>query len=54
MNPTLDEGNIVVSVKGTQFETGDVVAFYYNNNVLVKRVIAPAGKWVDINQDVNV
>ena len=54
MNPTLDEGNIVVSVKGTQFETGDVVAFYYNNNVLVKRVIAQAGQWVDIDQDGNV
>ena len=51
MSPTLEEGNIVVSVKGTKFETGDVVAFYYNNKVLVKRVIANAGQWVDIDQD---
>ena len=51
MAPTLSEGDIVVSVKGAQFETGDVVAFYYNNNILVKRVIAQSGQWVDIDED---
>lgn len=52
MNPTLSEGNIVVSVKaGSQMETGDVVAFYYNNKILVKRVIAQPGQWVDIDKD---
>ena len=51
MAPTLSEGNIVVSVKGTKFETGDVVAFYYNNKILVKRVIANSGEWVDIDED---
>ena len=54
MNPTLSEGNIVVSVKGSSFDTGDVVAFYYNNKILVKRVIANAGEWVDIDADGNV
>ncbi len=51
MTPTLEEGNIVLSVKGSQFKTGDVMAFYYNNNILVKRVIARAGEWVDISED---
>ncbi len=51
MAPTLSEGNIVVSVKGTKFKTGDVVAFYYNNKILVKRVIANSGEWVDIDED---
>ena len=51
MAPTLSEGNIVVSVKGTKFETGDVVAFYYNNKILVKRVIANSGEWVDLDKD---
>jgi len=51
MSPTLEEGNIVVSVKGTKFRTGDVVAFYYNNKILVKRVIANPGQWVDMDQD---
>lgn len=54
MAPSLTEGNIVVSLKGGQFKTGDVVAFYYNNKVLVKRVIANAGDWVDIDEDGNV
>ncbi|MDO5549209.1 MAG: signal peptidase I [Eubacteriales bacterium] len=51
MSPTLTEGNIVLSVKGSSFETGDVVAFYYNNKILVKRVIAQSGQWVDISKD---
>ena len=40
MKPNLTEGDIVVSVKSPSLETGDVIAFYYNNRVLVKRVIA--------------
>ena len=54
MNNTLVSGELVVSLKGASFETGDVVAFYYNNNILVKRVIAKAGEWVDIDLDGNV
>lgn len=49
MKGTVDSGDVVISVKGTSFETGDVVAFYYNNNILVKRVIAEAGDWVDMD-----
>jgi len=51
MSPTLEEGNYVLSVKGSDFKTGDVVAFYYNNKVLVKRVIAVAGEWVNMDED---
>ena len=51
MSPTLTEGNIVLSVKGSNFKSGDIMAFYYNNNILVKRVIAQAGDWVDITAD---
>ena len=54
MSPTLNEGDIVASVKGTKFKTGEVVAFYYNNKILVKRVIANPGEWVDIDSDGNV
>ena len=54
MSPTVDEGNYVVSLKGSNFSTGDVIAFYYNNKILVKRVIAVAGDWVDIDEDGNV
>ena len=54
MNGTLDSGDVVVSIKSTKFNTGDVIAFYYNNNVLVKRVIANPGQWVDIDADGNI
>ena len=54
MHGTLDSGDIVVSVKGSDFETGDVIAFYYNNNILVKRVIANPGDWVDMDKEGNV
>ncbi len=51
MTPTLSEGNMVACLKTNSFETGDVIAFYYNNKVLVKRVIAGPGSWVDIKDD---
>ena len=54
MNGTLENGDIVISVKGSRMKTGDVIAFYYNNNILVKRVIAGSGDWVDIDEDGNV
>lgn len=54
MNSTLSSGELVVSVKGASFKTGDIVAFYYNNNILVKRVIANSGDWVDIDLEGNV
>lgn len=51
MNPTLTEGQLVVAVKGDRLEHGDIVAFYYNNKILVKRVIAGPGQWVDIDEE---
>ena len=51
MTPTLTEGNLVVSVKEHEFSTGDVIAFNYNNKILVKRVIAGSGELVDISKD---
>ena len=54
MNPTLQEGDIVISVKGTEFEQGDLVCFYYGNKLLVKRYIAGPGQWVNIDEEGNV
>ena len=51
MTPTLQDGEIVFSVKTEQMEQGDIVAFYYNNKILVKRVIAGPGDWVNILED---
>ena len=54
MNGTVNNGDLVVSIKRADFKTGDVIAFYYNNNILVKRVIAKSGDWVDIDEEGNV
>ena len=54
MTPTLTEGDLVVTVKGANLEAGDLVVFYYENKVLVKRYIAGPGQWVDIDEDGNV
>lgn len=54
MTPTLHDGQLVVSLKGGDFAQGDVIAFYYNNKILVKRVIAGPGDWVDIDKYGNV
>ena len=54
MNTTFENGDIVVSVKTSDLQRGDVCCLYYNNHILVKRVIASAGDWVDIDQQGNV
>ncbi len=51
MTPTLDDGEIIACVKTSKFEPGDIVAFYYNNKILVKRVIGSAGDWINIDED---
>lgn len=54
MTPTLAEGDIVVSMKGSDLEAGDLVVFYYENKVLVKRYIAGPGQWVNIDENGSV
>lgn len=54
MTPTVSEGDIVVSLKGGNFSQGDILAFYYNNKILVKRLIAGPGSWVNIDEEGNV
>lgn len=51
MTPTLNEGEIVISLKGSDFERGDIIGFYYGNKLLIKRYIAGPGQWVDIDED---
>ncbi len=51
MTPTLEDGEIIFTVKTSDFEPGDIISFYYNNKILVKRVIAKAGDWVDMDED---
>ena len=51
MTPTFMDGDIVLAVRTKELERGDIVAFRYNNNVLVKRLIASSGDWVMVDND---
>ena len=54
MTETLQDRDIVVALNSSKYKTGDVIAFYYNNNILIKRVIAGPGDWVDMDEEGNV
>lgn len=54
MNATLQNGDFVVTGKASKYGRGDMIAFYYNNTLLVKRIIAVGGDEVDIDEDGNV
>ena len=51
MTPTLANDELVVCKRRGDFKQGDIVAFYYNNKILLKRVIAVSGDTVDIKDD---
>lgn len=51
MTPTLQDGEIIFSIKAAEFEPGDIIAFYYNNKILVKRVICGPGDWINMYGD---
>jgi len=54
MKPTFNENDIVLALKTKNIKTGDVIAFYHGNKILVKRVIASSGNYVDIDEEGNV
>ena len=54
MAPTLHEGEIVLSLKTKNINTGEVIAFYHGNKILVKRVVAKSGDWLKISKEGNV
>jgi signal peptidase I len=51
MTPTIINGDVVVTLANPSLKRGDIIAFYHNNKVLAKRVIAFSGEWVDIDED---
>lgn len=54
MTPTLNNGSVVISLRTDKLESGDIVAFYYNNKILCKRLIGNPGDWIDIDDSGNV
>ena len=51
MSPTLNEGEIVITMKGDNIHRGDIVGVYYGSKLLIKRCIAVSGEWVNIDED---
>ncbi len=51
MAPTFMNDELVICNKRGNFKSGDVVAFYFNNKILLKRVIGTAGDVIDIKED---
>lgn len=54
MSPTLEHDEIVVLLKTKKFERGDLIGFYYQGKILLKRVIAVPEDEVAIDADGNV
>jgi signal peptidase I len=54
MSPALEQGNLLLTYRTESFEIGDMIAFYYNNKLLLKRVIAGPGDWIEIDEEGNV
>ena len=51
MSPTLNNDELIICNKRCNFKSGDIVAFYFNNKILLKRVIGTAGDVIDISED---
>ncbi len=51
MAETLRDGDIAVGLKLPQYAVGDVVIFRYNGGVLVKRLLAQGGDWIEITHE---
>ena len=51
MEPTLNNGDIVVLVKTSRLERGDLCGFSYSNKILIKRIIGVPGDVIVIDKD---
>jgi len=51
MTPTLQNDEYVLCSKVSTVKQGDIIAFYYNNRILLKRVIGVSGDVIDISDD---
>ncbi len=51
MSPTLQNGDLIVLIRGDRYEPGDLCGFTWNNKTLIKRVIAGPGDWVQMDPD---
>ena len=51
MNPTLQDRDIILLVKTDHMETGDLCGFYWQNKLLLKRIIGLPGDIITLDED---
>ncbi len=51
MTPTLQNDEVLLCNKLAKPDRGDIIAFYYNNKILIKRVIGLPGDMIDLAED---
>ena len=51
MNPTLEDKDILMLVKRENMETGDLCAFYWQNKLLIKRIIGAPGDVITLDEN---
>lgn len=49
MSPTLKSSQTVMCSRNADIKKGDIIAFYHNKKILIKRVIAQSGDIIDIS-----
>lgn len=54
MEPTFNDGDIIVLFKSKNFETGELIAFHHSGKILIKRTIGVPGDYVNIDEEGNV
>lgn len=50
MNPTLQDQDVLVLLKTSEMKTGDLCGFYWQNKLLLKRIIGRPGDVVEIDK----
>lgn len=51
MSPAVQKGETVIAVKKSTYGKGDIIAFYHNNDILIKRIVAFGGDIVNIDEN---
>lgn len=54
MEPTLEDGDVIVLAKTKDFDTGQLVGLRLDGKVLLKRIIGGPGDWINIDDNGNV
>ena len=51
MEPTLHDGDVIVLMKSSRYDRGDLCGFAYENKYLIKRIIGVPGDYIDMDED---